>query len=58
MNQSHLVEEIIRIGYNPKDWEDSNIINLYKGIGVAVDHSNNRGLKPRNVQWAPTYARW
>ena len=40
-----LVDKIVSSGVIPKDWEDSHIINLYKGKGVAVDRGNYRGLK-------------
>ena len=29
----------------PKDWEESYILNLYKGKGVALDRGNYRSLK-------------
>ena len=30
---------------NTKDWEESFILNLYKGKGEALDRGNYRGLK-------------
>jgi len=32
-------------GVIPKDWEESYILNLYKGKGDALDHGNYHGLK-------------
>ena len=40
-----LNEAIFVSGYFPKEWEESYIINLYKGKGIALDRGNYRGLK-------------
>jgi len=32
-------------GVTPTDWEESIILNLYKGKGDALDRGNYRGLK-------------
>ena len=40
-----LVENIISEGYIPTDWQESFIVNLYKGKGDALNRGNYRGLK-------------
>ena len=40
-----LVENIISEGCIPTDWQESFIVNLYKGKGDALDRGNYRGLK-------------
>ena len=40
-----LTEAIFTHGTVPKDWEESYILNLYKGKGEALDRGNYRGLK-------------
>ena len=40
-----LINSIIRDRKVPKDWEESYIINLYKGKGDALVRGNYRGLK-------------
>ena len=40
-----LVENIISEGCIPTDWQESFIINLYKGKGDALNRGNYRGLK-------------
>ena len=40
-----LANSIIRSGRVPQDWEESYIINLYKGKGDARERGNYRGLK-------------
>ena len=40
-----LVENIISEGCIPTDWQESFIVNLYKGKGDALNRSNYRGLK-------------
>ena len=40
-----LANAIIRNGDVPSDWEDSYIINTYKGKGDALERGNYRGLK-------------
>ena len=42
---SHLAISIVKGGQIPSDWEESFIINLYKGKGDALDRGNYRGLK-------------
>ena len=37
--------DMVRNGVIPSDWEDSFIINIYKGKGDALERSNYRGLK-------------
>ena len=41
----HLAETVFGSGQIPKDWEESIILNLYKGKGDALDRGNYRGLK-------------
>ena len=40
-----LVENIISEGCIPTDWQESFIVNLYKGKGDALNRDNYRGLK-------------
>ena len=40
-----LIENIISEGCIPTDWQESFIVNLYKGKGVALNRGNYRGLK-------------
>ena len=40
-----LAEVVFSNGVIPKDWEESYILNLYKGKGEALDRGNYRGLK-------------
>ena len=40
-----LINEIIKYGEVPSDWESSYIINLYKRKGDALERGNYRGLK-------------
>ena len=40
-----LCEEVFSNGVIPKDWEESIILNLYKGKGDALERGNYRGLK-------------
>ena len=40
-----LIEDIISEGYIPIDWQESYIVNLYKGKGDALNRGNYRGLK-------------
>ena len=40
-----LINQIIREGVVPADWELSTIINCYKGKGDALERGNYRGLK-------------
>ena len=40
-----LANSIIKAGQIPKQWEESFIINVYKGKGDAMERSNYRGLK-------------
>jgi hypothetical protein len=40
-----MADAVITNGAIPKDWEESYIINLYKGKGEALDRGNYRGLK-------------
>ena len=40
-----LTEAIFTHGTVPKDWEESYILNLYKGKGEALERGNYRGLK-------------
>ena len=42
---THLVNAIVKEGVIPKDWDESYIINLYKGKGDATARGNYRGLK-------------
>ena len=41
----HLIEDIITEGRIPTDWQESYIVNLYKGKGDALNRGNYRGLK-------------
>ena len=40
-----LINDIMKMGVIPTDWQDSIIINCYKGKGDATDRGNYRGLK-------------
>ena len=40
-----LANDMVRNGVIPSDWEDSFIINIYKGKGDALERGNCRGLK-------------
>ena len=40
-----LIENIISERCIPTDWQESFIVNLYKGRGGALNRGNNRGLK-------------
>ena len=40
-----LIEDIISEGCIPIDWQESYIVNLYKGKGDALNRGNYRGLK-------------
>ena len=40
-----LANSIISAGHIPKEWEESFIINVYKGKGDAMERGNYRGLK-------------
>ena len=40
-----LAEAVFSSGVIPADWEESFILNLYKGKGEALDRGNYRGLK-------------
>ena len=40
-----LANDMVRNGVIPSDWEDSFIINIYKGKGDALERANYRGLK-------------
>ena len=42
---SDLANDMVRNGVIPPDWEDSFIINIYKGKGDALERGNYRGLK-------------
>ena len=41
----HLTVEAFSEGVNPKDWEESYFINLYKSNGDALDRGSYRSLK-------------
>ena len=40
-----LANDMVRNGVIPSDWEDSFIINIYKGKGDALERGDYRGLK-------------
>ena len=40
-----LANDMVRNGVIPSEWEDSFIINIYKGKGNALERGNYRGLK-------------
>ena len=40
-----LGEDVFSTGVIPEEWEQSTILNLYKGKGDALDRGNYRGLK-------------
>ena len=42
---SDLINQIIREGVVPEDWELSTVVNCYKGKGDALERGNYRGLK-------------
>ena len=42
---ANLTNDMVRNGVIPPDWEDSFIINIYKGKGDALERANYRGLK-------------
>ena len=42
---AELANDMVRNGVIPSDWEDSFIINIYKGKGDALERGNYRGLK-------------
>ena len=42
---THLVNSIISSGHIPEEWDESILVNCYKGKGDALDRSNYRGLK-------------
>ena len=46
-----LVENIISEGCIPTDWQESFIVNLYKGKGDALSRGNYRGLKLIQQVW-------
>ena len=46
-----LVENIISEGCIPTDWQESFIVNLYKGKGDALSRGNYRGLKLIKQVW-------
>ena len=60
LEKSRLLAELVfSSGEIPKDWEESLILNLYKGKGDALDRGNYRGLKLNDqvmieVTWAST----
>jgi hypothetical protein len=41
----HLTEKTFSESVNPRDWEESYIINLYKSNGDALDRRSYRSLK-------------
>ena len=43
--KADLANDMVRNGVIPSDWEDSFIINIYKGKGDALERGNYRGLK-------------
>ena len=43
--EAGVVEDIISEGCIPTDWQESFIVNLYKGKGDALNRGNYRGLK-------------
>ena len=44
-----LANDMVRNGVIPSDWEDSFIINIYKGKGDALERGNYRGIKLLDV---------
>ena len=40
-----LTEAVLSCSVTPSDWQESFILNLYKGKGEAFDRSNHLGLK-------------
>ena len=45
MEVRDLIEDIISEGCIPTDWQESFIVNLYKGKGDALNRGNYKGLK-------------
>jgi hypothetical protein len=41
----HLTEKAFSAGVNPRDWDESYIINLYKRYGDALNRGSYRSLK-------------
>ena len=41
----HLIEIIISEGHIPTEWQESYIVNLYKGKWDALNRGNYRGLE-------------
>jgi hypothetical protein len=41
----HPTKKTFSEGVNPRDWEESCIINLYKGKGDALERGSYQGLK-------------
>ena len=41
-----LANDMVRNGVIPSDWEDSFIINIYKGKGDALERGNYRSQTP------------
>ena len=44
-----LIEDIILEGCIPTNWQESFIVNLYKGKGDALNRGNYRGLKSKKI---------
>ena len=42
---ANLANSIVRENAIPSEWDDSFILNLFKGKGEAIDRGNYRGLK-------------
>jgi hypothetical protein len=42
---TEIMNHIIREGQMPRDWNESFIVNCYKGKGDALERGNYRGLK-------------
>ena len=42
---TELTEVVVCNGVIPTDWQESFILNLYKGKGDALERGNYRGLK-------------
>ena len=40
-----LTDDVFSSGEIPKDWEESIILNLFKGKGAALERGNYRALK-------------
>ena len=43
---TELTESVFSNGVSPSDWQESIILNLYKGKGNALDRGYYRGMKP------------